>query len=447
MRCSQMKRRSCRCACVQLVLPVSLPTRPPVVLSLCLSISLSLYPSTPLDLVGVNGGVKGQSCTRTRTHEQLASARPCAPDTSLDACRVTICARVCACCKAAHDKLLHELRGVTDECEALRAQAEAAQEDVSGLQRQLAASEQEVDRLANLRDEAGWRRHDDSSGVEEGGKQEKGLLHSPLSDALNVLRGGRAPERDRGRRRDVDVHSRCGNRGVSSPAALRREARRESEGEWRVRALRGEDAGVGKVAGDDESRALRARVEELEAQVERNRRHMAAVGRSVADDEDARAMLVAKVKELKAVREESADKVAAARQQAAAAEKKLRACETRMRENQRRVAADGSWPAAVRCDGNGSARGRDAVEESASEGRGSAHEDDGVESGGGGGGRGEKRAAGAEEMRMRRTIAELERALEEMSGLLRQSEEARDKAEERCKVRARECFCMHITRD
>ena len=45
------------------------------------------------------------------------------------------------------------------------------------------------------------------------------------------------------------------------------------------------------------------------------------------------------------------------------------------------------------------------------------------------------------------TIAELERALEEMSGLLRQSEEARDKAEERCKVRARECFCMHITRD
>ena len=43
--------------------------------------------------------------------------------------------------------------------------------------------------------------------------------------------------------------------------------------------------------------------------------------------------------------------------------------------------------------------------------------------------------------------AELERALEEMSGLLRQSEEARDKAEERCKVRARECFCMHITRD
>ena len=40
------------------------------------------------------------------------------------------------------------------------------------LLRLLDVSLQGLDRLANLRDEAGWRRHDDSSGVEEGGKQD-----------------------------------------------------------------------------------------------------------------------------------------------------------------------------------------------------------------------------------------------------------------------------------
>ena len=299
-------------------------------------------------------------------------------------------------------RLENEAGQARSDCDALREELDAAAEDARCLQRQLSASQQaagalkievdslqtEVDSLKRVQARAASRGgggpcDEQVSERVLGARSRAAVLQSPIEDALSVLRGERGRARERNGRDTA--------RGVSSPAVDRGAGRRRrEESVWGM-------GGRGGGSGADEKERLEARVEELEAQLLRSRRQLANVERASAEDEDMRERLAAKVKEIKLLREESAESIADARHQAAAAEKRLALSEQRLREcEQEREKAVGGKKHGISSSG-----GAGSVEDT---------------------------------QRLRQSVTQLEKSLADTCALLRQSEEARDRAEAKCKA-------------